>query len=208
MNSRAISPRTYGAVFAALLALTGLTTAVSFMDLGPFNTPLALALAAVKGSLVAVYFMHLRVSSRVVWVFAATGFFWLGILIALIFSDYGTRGGVGEPAGAPNSRGAQGGQKATILPARTLLMNRAARAASRTAGGLPVARARRRRGGGACPWGAPSGFPFPLADSAGRAEAPAHRGNPAGGAGTVSGDPSGSSEPLHRVLRAELGDRP
>ncbi|MFN3484814.1 MAG: cytochrome C oxidase subunit IV family protein, partial [Planctomycetota bacterium] len=54
-----------------------------------------LALAAVKASLVAVYFMHLRVRSRVVWVFAATGFFWLGILIALIFSDYGTRGGSG-----------------------------------------------------------------------------------------------------------------
>lgn len=108
MNSGAISPRTYGAVFAALLALTGLTTAVSFMDLGPFNTPLALAMAAAKGSLVAVYFMHLKVSSRVVWVFAATGFFWLGILIALIFSDYGTREWLAEPAVGPHERESRG----------------------------------------------------------------------------------------------------
>jgi cytochrome c oxidase subunit 4 len=99
------SARTYLAVFAALLALTALTTGVSFVDLGPLNAALALAIAGTKGWLVAVYFMHLRGGSRVVWVFAATGFFWLGILIALTFSDYLTRGWRGTPADGPYDLG-------------------------------------------------------------------------------------------------------
>lgn len=105
MSGGGTSARTYVAVFAALLALTGVTTGVSFADLGVLNTAVALTIAAVKGWLVAAYFMHLRGSSRVVWVFAATGFFWLGILIGLTFSDYRTRGWLGTPAEWPYDLG-------------------------------------------------------------------------------------------------------
>jgi cytochrome c oxidase subunit 4 len=48
------------AVWAALLVLTVVTVAVTWVDLGVFNLWMALAIATVKASLVALYFMHLR----------------------------------------------------------------------------------------------------------------------------------------------------
>ena len=47
------------AVFGALLVLTGLTVAVAQVDLGNMNLYLALGIAAVKASLVVLFFMHL-----------------------------------------------------------------------------------------------------------------------------------------------------
>jgi cytochrome c oxidase subunit IV len=47
------------AVFGALMVLTGLTVAVAHVDLGNLNLYLALAIAAVKASLVVLFFMHL-----------------------------------------------------------------------------------------------------------------------------------------------------
>ena len=47
-------------VFGALLVLTVLTVAVTWVDLGSFNLYIALAVAVVKATLVALYFMHLR----------------------------------------------------------------------------------------------------------------------------------------------------
>lgn len=86
--------KNYAAVFAALLVLTALTTAVAWVDLGgEFNVVVALAIAGAKASLVALYFMHLRHGSRLSWVFAGAGFFWLMILIALTLSDTLTRTG-------------------------------------------------------------------------------------------------------------------
>ncbi|MBI2930683.1 MAG: cytochrome C oxidase subunit IV family protein [Planctomycetes bacterium] len=79
------------AVFVALLALTGSSVGAAYLDLGVFNTILALAIAGVKASLVALYFMHLRYSSKLVWLFAGGSFFWLGILLALTLNDYLTR---------------------------------------------------------------------------------------------------------------------
>lgn len=48
------------AVFAALIALTAATVAATWFDLGSANLFVAMAIAAVKGGLVALYFMHLR----------------------------------------------------------------------------------------------------------------------------------------------------
>ena len=48
------------AVFAALLLLTAATVAVTWVDLGPWNLAAAMAVATLKASLVALYFMHLR----------------------------------------------------------------------------------------------------------------------------------------------------
>jgi cytochrome c oxidase subunit 4 len=61
--------RTYLAVFVALLVLTGITVAAAFLDLGPVNTPVALVVASLKAFLVLAFFMHLKVSHRLVWVF-------------------------------------------------------------------------------------------------------------------------------------------
>jgi len=42
--------------------------------------------------LILLFFMHLRDSKPIIWVFAGAGFFWLGIMFALALSDYLTRG--------------------------------------------------------------------------------------------------------------------
>jgi cytochrome c oxidase subunit IV len=84
--------RVYYAVFATLLALTAATVAISFVDLGPLNTVAALGIAALKSTLVILYFMHVRWGSRLVWLAVAGGLLWLGILIALTLADVATRG--------------------------------------------------------------------------------------------------------------------
>ena len=90
-----ISVKTYLAVFAALLVLTALTTAIAFVDLGGVgNVAVALSIAIVKAALVALYFMHLRYSSPLTVIFAGAGLFWLGLLIVLTLSDYISRGWV------------------------------------------------------------------------------------------------------------------
>ena len=90
-----ISVKSYLAVFAALLALTALTTAIAFVDLGGVgNVAVALSIAIVKAALVALYFMHLRHSSPITVIFAGAGLFWLGLLIVLTLSDYISRGWV------------------------------------------------------------------------------------------------------------------
>jgi cytochrome c oxidase subunit 4 len=90
-----VSVNTYLAVFFALLALTIVTTTVAFVDLGgPFNVVAALSIAVAKALLVGLFFMHLRYSTRLTWLFAGAGIFWLGILLALTISDYVSRGWV------------------------------------------------------------------------------------------------------------------
>ena len=60
--------RVYIIVFVALMALTFVTVAVSYLDLPP-KTAIALALfvATIKGSLVACYFMHLISEKKLIW---------------------------------------------------------------------------------------------------------------------------------------------
>ncbi len=87
-----VSPKTYVAVFAALLVLTGLTTTVAFYDLGLLNPVVALSIAILKGTLVVLFFMHLRYGSRLIWIVAGASIFWLGILLVLLMSDYVARG--------------------------------------------------------------------------------------------------------------------
>jgi cytochrome c oxidase subunit 4 len=92
MSEHVVPLRLYIAIFASLLGLTALTVYVAFLDLGPLNTVVALTIAVVKAFLVVLFFMHVRYSSRLTWVFAAAGFVWLGIMFALTMADYGTRG--------------------------------------------------------------------------------------------------------------------
>ena len=77
----------YLRIFAALLVLTALTVIVAFFDFGPFNDVVMLTIAVTKATLVVLYFMHVRWSDKLVWVFAASGFVWLLILLAITFAD-------------------------------------------------------------------------------------------------------------------------
>ncbi len=93
MKSEALVPlRVYVAVFVVLILLTLTTTAVAFVDLGGnLNAVVAIAIAIFKALLVILYFMHLRYSRPLTWVFAGAGFFWLVILMTLTMSDVLTR---------------------------------------------------------------------------------------------------------------------
>jgi cytochrome c oxidase subunit 4 len=87
-----VSVRTYALVFASLLVLTALTTAVAFVDLGEgMHEMAALTIAICKAVLVILYFMHVRYSDRLTWVFVGAGFFWLLILIGGTMDDVLTR---------------------------------------------------------------------------------------------------------------------
>ena len=81
----------YLLIFFALLLFTGITIWVAFLNLGPLNTVVAISIAVFKALLVVLYFMHLRYSSRLTWVFAGAGFFWLVILITLTMTDFLSR---------------------------------------------------------------------------------------------------------------------
>ena len=95
-SAHAITLKTYGAVFTALLILTALTTGVAFLDLGSyFNTVIALTIACAKATLVVLYFMHLRYSRPLTWVIAGAGLFWFLIMMSLTLSDVLTRETVG-----------------------------------------------------------------------------------------------------------------
>ena len=87
MSETIVSPRTYVVVAAALLALLALTAVVSEIDLGPLNVVVALLIAVVKASLVVLFFMEVRYHSKVTWLFAAAGFFWLAIMLTLTLTD-------------------------------------------------------------------------------------------------------------------------
>jgi cytochrome c oxidase subunit 4 len=77
----------YIAVWVALLVLTGVTVAVSYVDLGIMNVVVALVIASVKASLVALFFMHLKYERKVFWGFALTPLFFLALIIGGTLSD-------------------------------------------------------------------------------------------------------------------------
>lgn len=83
---------TYVAIFVALMVLTGITVGVAFLDLGFWNTPIALTIAVGKATLVVLFFMHLRWSRRLTQVWALAGLLWLILLIAGTADDFLTRG--------------------------------------------------------------------------------------------------------------------
>ena len=84
----------YFTIFGALIVGTLLTVVVAKFDLGAFNNIVMLTVACAKALLVILYFMHVRWSSRLTWVIAASGFFWLMIMFTLTMQDYMTRGWV------------------------------------------------------------------------------------------------------------------
>ena len=84
-------PRKCVLVFLALLALTGATVGLSYVDLGPWHAAVGLTIAAAKALLIGLFFMHLLRSKSVIWVIALSGLFWLGILMSLTLTDYATR---------------------------------------------------------------------------------------------------------------------
>lgn len=81
----------YFAVFFGLMIFTFLTVAASRIDMGALNTPVAMAIAIVKVTLVVLWFMHVIHSPKLTWIVILSSILWLGVLFVLTFSDYLTR---------------------------------------------------------------------------------------------------------------------
>src|SRR3954452_13880653 len=82
----------YFAVFFALAAGTLLTWYASTIDLGMWNTTIALAIDAAKPILVILFFMQAIHSTRLTWVVVIGSFLWLGVLFVLTFRTLARRG--------------------------------------------------------------------------------------------------------------------
>jgi len=92
MSEHIVQPRVYITIFLVLMLGTGLTVMAAFRDFpGPLNAIIAMTIAAVKATFVVLYFMHVRYSSRLIWLVIFAALFWLAILFALTISDYWTR---------------------------------------------------------------------------------------------------------------------
>ena len=92
MSEHIVQPRIYVVIFVALLMGTGLTAWVAFFNFpGPLNAVVALTIAVIKATLVVLYFMHVRYSSRLIALVIGSALFWMALLFALTISDYSTR---------------------------------------------------------------------------------------------------------------------
>jgi cytochrome c oxidase subunit 4 len=87
-----VPPRTYYGIYGTLLALTLLTWGAHYLHLShPLSLIVALTIAIAKALLVVLFFMHVRYSSWLTWIFVGAGIAWLGHILILTMSDYLTR---------------------------------------------------------------------------------------------------------------------
>ncbi len=90
-QSHIVSPMVYFVIFMALLAGTALTIGASYIDMGPWNPVVALAIAVTKATLVVLYFMHIKYSSKLMKLTVGAGVFTFLILVGMSLSDYISR---------------------------------------------------------------------------------------------------------------------
>jgi cytochrome c oxidase subunit 4 len=96
-----VSPKIYVAILFALLLGTALTVLASYFDLGEWhiasgltlfwNPVVALAIATCKATLVVLFFMHVKYSSRLTKLTVASGIFLFLVLIGMTLADYTSR---------------------------------------------------------------------------------------------------------------------
>jgi cytochrome c oxidase subunit 4 len=100
MSSVHVSPlSTYLTIFTALMVLSAITVGAAFVNLGAFNPVVALAIAAIKATLVILFFMHVKYSSRLTKLTVVLSLFFVVILFAETLMDYATRGWGPNPPG-------------------------------------------------------------------------------------------------------------
>ena len=93
MSSVHVSPlSTYITIFGALTVLSAITVAAAFVNLGALNPIVAMLIAGIKATLVILYFMHVKFSSRLVKITVVLSLFFVAILFAETLMDYATKG--------------------------------------------------------------------------------------------------------------------
>lgn len=90
----------YAKTLWALMVLLVITVGAGYIKGIPIwlATVIALTIAVVKATIVIMYFMHVKYSGKLMWLFAGAGFFWLVIMFAFAFSDYVSRPLEPQPA--------------------------------------------------------------------------------------------------------------
>src|ERR1700723_51294 len=86
-----VSPKIYLTIVGALLVLTATTVGASYIDMGPFNPIIALAIAAIKMMLVVLFFMHFKYSTKLTKLTVGAGLFTFLVLVGMTLADYFTR---------------------------------------------------------------------------------------------------------------------
>ena len=86
-----VGPGVYVVILFALLVGTGLTVWASFLELGPWNPIIALAIATTKAMLVVLFFMHVKYSTKLTKLTVSAGIFMFLVLISMTLSDYISR---------------------------------------------------------------------------------------------------------------------
>ena len=99
MSAHVLPKSTYYTIFFSLMVLTAITVAVSFINLGSLNFPIAIGVAITKATLVVLFFMHVKYSSHMTKMIVAIAIFFLMILLGLTMTDYLTRGWFSSPRG-------------------------------------------------------------------------------------------------------------
>lgn len=97
MSEQTPSVRAHTLVFVALLILAALTTGIAYIDLGPFNTVVALAIAFIKMCLVGLFFMELLYGRGLTRIVVLAGFFWLALMVSFTLADVFTRSSIKPP---------------------------------------------------------------------------------------------------------------
>ena len=100
-NSHANEPHVlplsiYLGIGSVLIFLTVVTVYVSFIDFGSYNLLIAMFIAGVKASLVALYFMHLKYDNKLYLIFFLTALLFLATFIVITMYDTLRRGDIYE----------------------------------------------------------------------------------------------------------------
>jgi cytochrome c oxidase subunit IV len=96
-----VAPKSlYYAIFGALMVFTIITVEVATHNFGILNFPVAIGIAITKATLVILFFMHAKYSSKLTKLFVGTAFFFLAVLLGLTMTDYMSRGLRTYPGGA------------------------------------------------------------------------------------------------------------
>lgn len=91
-SSKSSPLKLYFGIWATLIICTYVTYKAAFIELGRFNTAVALGIAIFKASLVALFFMHVyHASEKLTKLIVFTALFFLLLLFGLTMADYATR---------------------------------------------------------------------------------------------------------------------
>ena len=96
MSDHGSDLKTYLTIFGALMVLTAVTVGVAYAELGALAGPIALLIAAVKATLVILYFMHVKYETKLIGLWALSGFIFVAILIVITLGEFAGRPTHGE----------------------------------------------------------------------------------------------------------------